>query len=146
MKSSVIILIGLTMIFAFSLNSFAQNKAKAKTKAKITKPVSNSTFIGETEKNLSKAKNTQNKTESSVFEPNDANTWIEAHEFDVAIKGKNSTQSDSSKIGGKSKQNAVTPTGTAKKPVVFEDVIISSKTTKPKSKPTKAAASKRKPN
>lgn len=135
MKRSMIILIGLIMVFAFSLNSFAQNKAKAKTKTKIAKPVSNPTYIGETEKNLSKTKNAQDKTEASVFEPNDANTWIEAHEFDVALTGKN-----------KSKANTVVQGDTTKKPVVFEDVIISSKTSKPKRKPTKSTTSKRKPN
>ena len=135
MKRSIIILIGLTMIFAFSLNSFAQNKAKARTKAKITKPVSNPTYIGETETNLSKSQNVQNKTEASVFEPNDANTWIETHEFQPAITGKT-----------KSKANTGVQGGAVKKPVVFEDVIISSKTSKSKRKPTKSVTSKRKPN
>lgn len=122
-------------MFIFNLNSFAQNKTKAKTKAKITKPASNPNYIGETEKNLSKSNNTQNKTEAAVFEPNDANTWIETHEFQPAITGK-----------AKSKANTGVQGGAVKKPVVFEDVIISSKTTKPKRKPTKSTTSKRKPN
>lgn len=137
MKKSIIILACLTVILGLSSVLVAQTKtkAKSKTKAKITKPVSNPTDVGETKKNLSKTKNMQNKSEAAVFEPNDANTWIETHEFQPAITGK-----------GQPKSNSVVQGGTTKKPVVFEDVIVSSKTSKPKRKPTKAAASKRKTN
>ena len=137
MKKSIIILACLNVILGLSSVLVAQTKtkAKSKTKAKITKPVSNPTDVGETKKNLSKTKNMQNKSEAAVFEPNDANTWIETHEFQPAITGK-----------GQPKSNSVVQGGTTKKPVVFEDVIVSSKTSKPKRKPTKAAASKRKTN
>jgi hypothetical protein len=134
MQRLMIMLTVLMTIFIFSSNSFAQNKAKPKVKTKITKPVPNPTSVGEKEKNLSKTKNVQNKTEASVFEPNNANTWIETHEFQPAITGK-----------GKSKANTVSQGGAVKKPIVFEDVIISSKTSKPKRKPTKSTTSKRKP-
>ena len=134
MKRIIMMLAALTTIFALSSILLAQNKTKARAKSTKTKPVSNPNFIGETEKNLSKSK-AQSKTEAAVFEPNDANTWIEAHEFDVAIIGKD-----------KPKRKAVTPAKSVKKPVVFNDVIISSKTAKPKAKPTKSSTSKRKQN
>ena len=134
MKRLIIMLAALTIIFAFSSVLVAQSKTKARTKSTKAKPVSKPTHVGDTEKNLSKAK-VQPKTEAAVFEPNDANTWIETHEFQPAITGK-----------AKSKANTGIQGGAVKKSVVFEDVIVSSKTTKSKRKPTKSATSKRKPN
>ena len=74
MQRLMITLTVLMMMFVLSSNSFAQDKGKLKTKAKITKPVSNPTSVGETENDLSKTKNVQNKTQSAVFEPNDVFT------------------------------------------------------------------------
>ena len=200
MKRLMIMSVVLTMLFALSSNSFAQNKTKArsnstsKAKSTKTKPVSGTTkgqgklgnfeiqdktptkpASGKTQANEAllqfeiqvkapeRDPSAPTKAEASVFEPNDANTWIKDNPkenagtpkdgkiMDIVDMAKqpesqNSSQNNSSTVDGKPKQSAVTPAQSAKKPVVFEDVIVSSKTSKPKRKPTKAAASKRKPN
>lgn len=169
MKESILMCVWVIVILGMNSVLVAQTrtKEKPKTKARISKPVQKPTYVGETEKNLSKTETVKRETEAAVFEPNDANTWIrnkptegketaEPNNGDRKIMdivdmakqpaGQNSTQNNQPTADGKAKQNAGAPSGAVKKPVVFEDVIISSKTTKPKRKPTKSAASKRRPN
>lgn len=176
MKRLMIMLACLTVILGLSSVLVAQTKARAKSKSTSkaksskSKPASGKTQANEAllqfeiqVKAPEKDPTTPTKAEASVFEPNDANTWSKDNPkenagtpkggkimdiVDMAKQpaGQNSTQSNSSAVDGKSKQNAVAPAESAKKPVVFEDVIVSSKTSKPKPIPKKAAASKRKPN
>lgn len=200
MKRSLTILMVLAGLFALNSVSLAQktkSKPKVKTKSTKTTPPQNPGYIGETEKNLSKSKPTSCKN----F-PVNSPSWIECHEFEVAVTGKSKRSSatntpsnsgtnpavfepndeprsnaslpgattpprkpgkimdivDMAKADGQSPsqpnpqagktatpKNGVAPASKAKGTKNFNDIIVSSKTTKPKSKPVKSKTSKPKP-
>ncbi len=170
MRRLMMICAAFAVVVAGTSILFAQSKTKAKPKTKSksakTTPTSNSNYIGETEKNPSKA--IEKKPEASVFEPNDANTWLKTNpkedagtkkpgekdgkimdivdmarqpDAEESTKPKTPVPDESEqtpKNGGKSGAAA------GKKPLNLTGgtVIISSKTTKPKRKPTRSTGAK----